>query len=112
MINFKKTAHILLLSLFLSVTSIGHALDLDIRIFSDYKIPSFTFTAISGKYLLIANDETVLEIYKNNPLVIAQKGEKITISRNNQLIGEFSEIFIQKAGLVNAFKVKDRKSVV
>lgn len=105
MINFKKTAHIFLLSLFLSMTSIGHALDLDIRIFSDYKIPSFTFTAISGKYLLIANEETVLEIYKNNPLVIAQKGDKITISRNNQLIGEYAEIFIQKAGLVNAFKI-------
>lgn len=105
MINLNKTAHIFLLSLFLSMTSIGHALDLDIRIFSDYKIPSFTFTAISGKYLLIANEETVLEIYKNNPLVIAQKGDKITISRNNQLIGEYAEIFIQKAGLVNAFKI-------
>lgn len=105
MINFKKTADIILLSLFLSMTSTGHALDLDIRIFSEFKIPSFTFTAISGKYLLIANDETVLEIYKNNPLVIAQKGEKITVNHNNQLVGEYSEIFIQKAGLVNAFKV-------
>ena len=103
--NYIKIFTAFLLSIFLSISINGYSLDLDIRIFSDYKIPTFTFTAISGKYLLIANDETVLEIYKNNPLVIAQKGEKITISRNNQLIGEFSEIVIQKAGLVNAFKI-------
>ncbi len=103
--NFKNILTSLLLTLFLSISINGYSLDLDIRIFSEFKIPTFTFTAISGKYILIANDETVLEIYKNNPLVISQKGEKVTVSRNNQLIGEYSEIIIQKAGLVNAFKV-------
>lgn len=106
--NYKKTFTTILLSIFLSISMHGYSLDLDIRIFSDYKIQTFTFTAISGKYLLISNDETILEIYKNNPIVISQKGEKVTVSRNNQLIGEYSEIIIQKAGLVNAFKVNTK----
>lgn len=81
------------------------SLDLDIRIFADYKINTFTFTAISGKYILMSGDKQVMEIYKNNPVTLKIKNNKISVIKNNQVLGEFSELVFQKAGLVNAFKV-------
>lgn len=81
------------------------ALDLDIRIFADYKINTFTFTAISGKYLLMSGETKVMEIYKNNPITLKIKNDKIAVIKNNILIGEYPELVFQKAGLVNAFKI-------
>lgn len=102
-----KTLYIkeLLLIIILLFSSKIYSLDLDIRIFADYKINTFTFTAISGKYILMSDDKQVMEIYKNNPITLKIKNNKISVLKNNQFLGEYSELVFQKAGLVNAFKI-------
>lgn len=99
---FKQLLLFTALSLFAGNIS---ALDLDIRIFSEFKIKKFSLTAISGKYLLLNDDTQVLEIYKNNPIEISIKNDSVAVHKNNQIVGIFEEIYLQKAGLVNALKI-------
>ena len=90
---FKQLLLFTALSLFAGNIS---ALDLDIRIFSEFKIKKFSLTAISGKYLLLNDDTQVLEIYKNNPIEISIKNDSVAVHKNNQIVGIFEEIYLQK----------------
>ncbi len=82
------------------------ALTLDVRVYSEYKLTEFAFTAISGKYTILADDKKLtLQLYKNNPLELKIIGNKIQIVKNKESLGLYDKISFENAGLVNAFKI-------
>lgn len=97
----------LLLSIFILFTAIQSvAISIDVRIFSTNTITQFSFTPISGKYILHADNLPIsTDLYKNNTLEFKLKGNKIEISKNNIVLGTCSEATLKTGGLVNAFNV-------
>ena len=86
---------------------ISFALSLDIRVFSSATITQFSFTPISGKYAIKADKIPIsIDVYKNTIIDFKIVEGKIQITKNNVIIGVFSEIQLESVGLVNAFNIK------
>lgn len=104
----KRLRFPLLLSIILIISSLhGFGLSLDIRIYSSSLITQATFTPISGKYVLHADNLPLsAEIYKNNILEFKLVGNKIQITKNKVVIGLCSELSLESVGLVNAFNIQ------
>lgn len=85
----------------------GFGLSLDIRIFSSGTVSQISFTPISGKYVMKADNLPLsVDIYKNNTVEFKLVGNKIQITKNNVILGVCSELSLESIGLVNAFNVK------
>jgi stage II sporulation protein D len=83
------------------------ALSLDIRIFSSSTINQFSFTPISGKYTIRADKLPMsVDVYKNTIIDFKVVDGKIQITKNNAILGAFSEVQLESGGLVNAFNIK------
>jgi len=101
----RYTIPLLILLIICSLSGFG--LSLDIRIFSSSTISQISFTPISGKYVLHADNFPVsADIYKNNTLDFKIVGNNIQISKNGTILGTCSELSLESVGLVNAFTVK------
>ncbi len=103
----KKINQFLLVIVFLCFVNHGFSLNLDIRIFASSKITQLTFTPISGKYSLSA-DNLILnfDLYKTNSIELKVVNGKIQISKNNTILGQCLELNMEHSGLVNAFNIK------
>jgi stage II sporulation protein D len=102
---YRNTIPLLILLVLSSLTGFG--LSLDIRVFSSGTVSQISFTPISGKYVMKADNLPVsADIYKNNTVEFKLVGNKIQISKNNIVVGLCSEISLESVGLVNAFTVK------
>lgn len=101
-----KSKYILTLVLLFQMV-ISFALSLDIRVFSSATITQFSFTPISGKYAIKADKIPIsIDVYKNTIIDFKIVEGKIQITKNNVIIGVFSEIQLESVGLVNAFNIK------
>lgn len=82
------------------------ALKLDVRIYSSYPITQFSFTPISGKYTIKADKGVVgVDVYKTNSVDFKLVNGKIQVTKNNVVLGSYSEINIESSGMVNAFTI-------
>ena len=98
---------IALLIFFVLNSLTGFGLSLDIRIFSSGTVSQISFTPISGKYVMKADNLPLsVDIYKNNTVEFKLVGSKIQITKNNVVLGVCSELSLESIGLVNAFNVK------
>ncbi len=98
---------IALLIFFILNSSTGFGLSLDVRIFSSGTVSQISFTPISGKYVMKADNLPLsVDIYKNNTVEFKLVGSKIQITKNNVVLGVCSELSLESIGLVNAFNVK------
>jgi stage II sporulation protein D len=101
-----KSKYILTLVLLFQMV-ISFALSLDIRVFSSATITQFSFTPISGKYAIKADKIPIsIDVYKNTIIDFKIVEGKIQITKNNVIIGAFSEVHLESVGLVNAFNIK------
>ncbi len=103
----KKTNIILLFIFLISANFNAFSLNLDVRIFASSNVTQFTFTPISGKYSLRADNlPLTVDLYKTNSIEVKVVNGKIQISKNNIVLGLCNELTIEHTGLVNAFEIK------
>ena len=69
-----------LFSLLLSSVAFGGTY-IDIRIFTGYKITSFNFTPVSGKYSVFNADKLVVEVLRDDIITFKIKNDTILVSR-------------------------------
>ncbi len=85
------------------------AIYIDIRILSNIKSTNLNFTCISGKYSLYNDSVKVAEAYKNNPFQISIVNEKLRLTRNNEVLGDYISLSFKAEGLYNVFKINSGK---
>ncbi|RUA32729.1 MAG: hypothetical protein DSY76_00200, partial [Bacteroidetes bacterium] len=106
----RKTVIIILFSI-LSFTL--KAAKLDISIFHNIEKNQISFTSKTGKYVIIANQKTVLEIQKGEELRISQVHDSlISLYHGDKFIGNYKELYFKGKGFVNVFKLKIEQSPI
>lgn len=101
----KKSPIILFILCLISLQGFG-GIYLDIKIFTGYNVKSFTFTTVTGKYAIYNADKKVLEILKDESVIVSLEDTLVEVTRNGIEIGRFSLLTISGEALLNTFKIK------
>jgi len=93
---------------FLSIFFISHAfaVDFDVRIYTSTELKSIRITPLSGKYVIFNNDKKVADLYKNNPVDITIKDGKLSIIKQGEDLGLFTNLYFSAEGFLNTFIIK------
>jgi stage II sporulation protein D len=103
----KKIKQLLLIILFLSVTGLVSAGNfLDIKVFTGYKITTISFTPLSGKYSVFFADKKIVDILKNETILLKVDKDSIKVLKGSVSKGAFTSLTLSGGGLLNSFKVK------
>ena len=100
----------ILLSLFIVHCSLFidhcYAVNLKIKIYSDYKFIDISLIPVSGTYKIINLTNKNKVIFNNKAsLNIKLDSNKIYVYEKNKLIGKYDSLQIKGTGLLNAFKI-------
>ena len=98
----------ILLVLFLFSLSVK-AINLDVRIYANYRITSFDLTPISGKYSIYHKTNLVTDLQNEITLNFAVEGKQIRVKNAGKNIGLFDTLYITGKGLMNKFKIQPEK---
>jgi len=102
--NIKLLLTTLLLLTFAGMASAGNFLD--VKVFTGYKITSLNFTPLSGKYSMFFADKKIIDILKNETILLRIEKDSIKIVKGTQTLGTYTSLTLSGGGLLNSFKVK------
>jgi stage II sporulation protein D len=102
----KKILLLLFSFLFAALFTVRAGISLDVKIYTGYKISSFTVMPIMGKYIIYDNETKVAEVLKNDIVKFTVNENKVKVSINNKEIGSYLNVSMSGAGYINAFKLK------
>lgn len=103
----KKAKQITLIALFICITGFVSAGNyIDVKVFTGYKITSISFTALSGKYSVFFADKKIVDILKNETILLKMEKDSIKILKGSISLGTYTTLNLSGGGLLNSFKVK------
>ncbi|HNW91221.1 MAG TPA: SpoIID/LytB domain-containing protein [Bacteroidales bacterium] len=79
---------------------------IDIHIFTGYRINTFNFTPLSGKYSVFDADKKICDILRNQTITFKVASDSILVYNANVKTGSFTSLNISGSGLLNNFKIK------
>jgi stage II sporulation protein D len=79
---------------------------LNIKMFSQLKIQSFTFSAAEGNYSLWANGKEILNTSKSPLIKLSYSNDSIEVKTFENSIGKFKHIKIISSDLIKSFRLK------
>jgi len=79
---------------------------INIGIYNEQKIKSFTFTPESGAYNLLVDTTIIMVISKGNAIQFNYSGDSITIKLKEKKIGTYKYLLISGTSKINCFKIK------
>lgn len=108
--HLKKIIFFLFLTI--SAYSLTAGTYLDIKIYTGYKINSFSFTPLSGKYSVFNADKKIVDIYRNETIIVKVEKDSIRVTKGTKSFGNFSQINISGSGMLNSFKLKPTNTAI
>lgn len=97
-----KTIIVLLVVLFAKT---GFALNIDIRVYSDYNLSKVLFVPISGVYMIEIDGLNTLELYRNSTLTIEVIGDSLQLTKDGQKLQKAKSLKLYGRGFLNAFSI-------
>jgi stage II sporulation protein D len=97
----------ILLSFFSSKSA--NAIFVDVRIYSTVQIQQMNFMVFSGKYEVIADNQKVIDLYKNSIVSIKANDSIVEIYQNNKLIKSSKMVKLNGIGFLNTFEIEPTK---
>jgi len=97
---------LILLLFFVNIAVNVFAVDFDVCIFSSSQLKSVTITPLSGKYVIYSEDKKVVDLYKNNPVTLIIKDNKISVTKQGDDLGSYTSLIFSAEGFLNTFTFK------
>ncbi len=79
---------------------------IDIEIFTGYRVNTFNFTPLSGKYSVFDADKKIFDILRNETITFKIVNDSILVYSANKKTGSYTSLNISGSGLLNNFKIK------
>ena len=81
------------------------AQNINICLFTNQKVQSFTFSVISGKYDVISDNNSINRLNENDTIKVKRLSDKVEVIKNNEILGVYSFIHIRGINTDNVFAI-------
>jgi stage II sporulation protein D len=80
--------------------------NLDVKIFTGYRISSLSVTPTIGKYSFYDNDIVIADVLKTETITFSVVGDSIRVEKQGKIIGNYAYIVLSGGSLINSMKIK------